>query len=45
MNSKVKQEMDEVIAELQKFTSRMLDWREPVNPALIDIWSETSRRL
>ena len=34
MDNKVKEEMDEVIAELQKFTSRILDWREPVNPVL-----------
>ena len=41
MDNKVKQEMDEVIAELQKFTSRILDWREPVNPILIERFEAT----
>ena len=36
MNSKVKQEMDEVIVELQKFTPQVLDWRQPVNSVLIE---------
>lgn len=36
MDDKVKQEMDEVIAELQKFTSRVLKWNEPVDPVLIE---------
>lgn len=35
MDSKVKQEMDEVIAELKKFTSNVLDWRGPASPELI----------
>ena len=41
MDNKVKEEMDEVIAELQKFTSRILDWREPVNPVLIERFEAT----
>ena len=32
----VKQEMDEVIVELQKFTPQVLDWRQPVNSVLIE---------
>lgn len=36
MDSKIKKEMDEVIAELQKFTPRVLEWWEPVDPTLIE---------
>lgn len=36
MDNKVKQEMDEVIVELQKFTPQVLDWRQPVNSVLIE---------
>lgn len=36
MDNKVKQEMDEVIAELSKFTSRVLDWRIPADINLIE---------
>ena len=35
MNSKTKKEMDEVVAELKKFTSRVLEWNAPVDPVLI----------
>ena len=35
MESKTKKEMDEVVAELKKFTSRVLEWNAPVDPALI----------
>ena len=35
MNSKTKKEMDEAIAELKKFTSRVSIWHDPVDLALI----------
>ena len=35
MNSKTKKEMDEVVAELKKFTSRVSIWHDPVDLALI----------
>ena len=36
MDNNVKQEMDEVIVELQKFTPQVLDWRQPVDSVLIE---------
>ena len=35
MENKTKKEMDEVVAELKKFTSRVLEWNAPVDPVLI----------
>ncbi|WP_071149543.1 SMI1/KNR4 family protein [Bacteroides ndongoniae] len=35
MDNKTKQKLDKTIAELKQFTSKMLDWRRPVDSALI----------